>query len=507
MSDTSTRPDPPSPDRSRLSLVGQTLSGRYKVESLLGSGGMGSVYSVTHTAMRKRYALKILNEQTAQVPELVARFEREALAAAHLEHPNIAAAIDFGKTEDGAFYLVLEYLEGQRLRDALASGPLDVRRAMHITRQIAAALERSHQLGIIHRDLKPENVMLVSRQGDRDFVKVLDFGLAKVEKAEPGSDAPAQVLTRHGMVCGTPRYMAPEQCVGQPLDGRADLYALGLVLFEMLTGVHPFPDQDISRVIRHQLTTPTPALSKIAPGISVPASLEAIVQRLTHKQPDARFENATALLAALADVAEREGILPPELSSGAITPAPRPGSPATSADGSAQSVAPADVLSLHSVTEIQKTSGAGADAKTIHSIEIVSERPAGTPPPLAVPPSPPAATVPAIPAAATVPVIPAASQKPDDAKTAAALPKAAPEATRPAMAAATLAAFQAAKPADSTSEPAGSANAAANLPAPLRQLHSHLPPSLQSLPASIWLGVPLLCLTLVLFLLLRACGD
>lgn len=500
MSDTSTRPDPPSSDRSRLSLVGQTLSGRYRVESLLGSGGMGSVYSVTHTAMRKRYALKILNEQTAQVPELVARFEREALAAAHLEHPNIAAAIDFGKTEDGAFYLVLEYLEGQRLRDALASGPLDVRRALHITRQIAAALERSHQLGIIHRDLKPENVMLVSRQGDRDFVKVLDFGLAKVEKAEPGSDAPAQVLTRHGMVCGTPRYMAPEQCVGQPLDGRADLYALGLVLFEMLTGVHPFPDQDISRVIRHQLTTPTPALSKMAPGISVPASLEAIVQRLTHKQPDARYENATALLAALADVAEREGILPPELSSGAITPAPRPGSPATSADGSAQSVAAADVLSLHSVTEIQKTSGAGAaaDAKTIHSLEIVSERPVGTPPPLAAPKSAPDTTV---------PVIPAASQKPDEAKTVAALAKAAPEPTRPAMAAATLAAFQAAKPADRTSEPAGSANAAANLPAPLRQLHSHLPASLQSLPASIWLGVPLLCLTLVLFLLLRACGD
>jgi serine/threonine protein kinase len=502
MSDTSTRPDPPSPDRSRLSLVGQTLSGRYKVESLLGSGGMGSVYSVTHTAMRKRYALKILNEQTAQVPELVARFEREALAAAHLEHPNIAAAIDFGKTEDGAFYLVLEYLEGQRLRDALESGPLDVRRAMHITRQIAAALERSHQLGIIHRDLKPENVMLVSRQGDRDFVKVLDFGLAKVEKAEPGSDAPAQVLTRHGMVCGTPRYMAPEQCVGQPLDGRADLYALGLVLFEMLTGVHPFPDQDISRVIRHQLTTPTPALSKIAPNISVPASLEAVVQRLTHKQPDARYENATALLAALADVAEREGILPPELSSGAITPAPRPASPATSADGSAHSVAAADVLSLHSVTEIQKTSGAGAaaDAKTIHSLEIVAERPVGTPPPLAAPKSPPATTV---------PVIPAASQKPDEAKTVAALPKAAPEPTRPAMAAATLAAFQAAKPEDDASKPAGSADAAAaaNWPAPLRQLHSHLPPSLQSLPASIWLGVPLLCLTLVLFLLLRACGD
>lgn len=132
-------------------LVGSTILGRYKVESLLGSGGMGAVYLVQHIHMRKRYALKVLHAETSQVPELVARFEREAVASAHADHPNIALATDFGRSESGAFYLILEYLEGQRLRDTLAQGPLELRRAVHITRQVASALERSHELGIIHR--------------------------------------------------------------------------------------------------------------------------------------------------------------------------------------------------------------------------------------------------------------------------------------------------------------------------------------------------------------------
>jgi serine/threonine-protein kinase len=164
-------------------LIGTTIAGRYKVESLLGTGGMGAVFLVQHTLMRKRFALKMLHAETSQVPDMVARFEREAMASAHVNHPNIAIATDFGRAESGAFFLVLEYLEGQRLRDALAAGPLPVPRALHIFRQVASALERSHELGIIHRDLKPENIMLVSQQGDPDFVKVLDFGLAEVGSA------------------------------------------------------------------------------------------------------------------------------------------------------------------------------------------------------------------------------------------------------------------------------------------------------------------------------------
>lgn len=151
MSDPSSPTVPDVPSAGSSTLVGTTISGRYQVEKQLGEGGMGAVYLVQHTAMRKRFALKVLNSKTAQLPEMVARFEREAMAAAHVEHPNITVAVDFGKTDDGALYLVLEYLEGQRLRDAIA-GPLELRRALHIARQIASALERSHELGVIHRD-------------------------------------------------------------------------------------------------------------------------------------------------------------------------------------------------------------------------------------------------------------------------------------------------------------------------------------------------------------------
>jgi serine/threonine protein kinase len=327
-------------------VVGATISGRYKVEKMLGEGGMGAVYLVQHTAMRKRFALKVLNSQTAQMPEMVARFEREAMAAAHVEHPNITVAVDFGKTDDGALYLVLEYLEGHRLRDALAAGPLDIPRALHIARQIASALERSHELGIVHRDLKPENIMLVSRQGDRDFVKVLDFGLAKVANVEPGTDAPAQALTKVGTIFGTPKYMAPEQCVGGPVDGRSDLYALGLILFEMLTGVQAFSGKDALRTITLQLTAPTPSMRSVAPSVTVPASIEAVVKRLTEKQPESRYGSATEVLATLAQLVEKEGILPPAASVGAISP-----------------------LGLRTPGASDPSSG----VQTIHSVEMLSE--------------------------------------------------------------------------------------------------------------------------------------
>ncbi len=295
-------------------LVGTTIAGRYKVECLLGSGGVGSVYLVQHTHMHKRFALKILNADAAQDPEMVARFEREALATAHIEHPNITAAIDFGRADDVSFFLVLEYLEGQRLRDVLAAGPLRIRRALHIARQVASALESSHELGVIHRDLKPENIMLVTRQGDRDFVKVLDFGLAKVAAGmpEPGRGRPAEALSRQGIVYGTPRYMAPEQCVGGAIDARTDLYSLGLILYEMLTGASPFAEQDPLKLLRHQISTPIPPMATAAAGVAVPASLEAVVMRLTEKQAEKRYANAKETLAALAAVAEEEGILPPE---------------------------------------------------------------------------------------------------------------------------------------------------------------------------------------------------
>src|SRR6202012_136866 len=161
--------------------------GPYRLERLIGEGGMGAVYQAEHTHMRKRMAVKVLHAEMSRLPEVVARFEREAMAAAHIEHPNVAAATDFGKLEDGSFFLVLEYVEGRSLREAIAEGRLELGRALSIARQMASALGRAHSIGIVHRDLKPENIMLVARDGEADFVKVLDFGIAKVPVGELGT--------------------------------------------------------------------------------------------------------------------------------------------------------------------------------------------------------------------------------------------------------------------------------------------------------------------------------
>ncbi len=318
------------------SLVGSTLAGRYKIEALLGEGGMGAVYVAQHVGIRKRVAIKVLHPETSQNPELVARFEREAIAAAHVEHPHITAATDFGRADNGQFFLALEYLEGKRLRDVLGDGPMPPLRAIHIVEQVTEALERSHQLGVIHRDLKPENIMLVSRAGDPDFVKVLDFGLAKVVpagEARPEGLTGNKLVTQTGSIFGTPRYMPPEQCIGGITDGRSDLYSLGLVLYEMLAGTHPITAKSTLMIISHQLATATPPMKQIAPQVDVPAALEAIVMRLTEKQPDSRFASATELLAALK--AARD-----QLTTGSGSHKPSPVSAQSSSNVSANSSSP-----------------------------------------------------------------------------------------------------------------------------------------------------------------------
>src|SRR5688500_474935 len=218
--------------------LGTVLAERYRLHSLLGEGGMGKVYAAEHVLMKKRLAVKVLHRELTLVPEVVARFEREAMAAANIDHPNVAAATDFGRLADGSVFLVLEFVQGRSLREEIALGPMAVERALHIARQIGSGLRGAHLHGIVHRDLKPENIMLVEKEGDPDFVKVLDFGVAKV----PIGEVPTQgtPISRAGMVFGTPEYMAPEQALGEPVDGRADLYALGVMLFEMLAGERPF---------------------------------------------------------------------------------------------------------------------------------------------------------------------------------------------------------------------------------------------------------------------------
>jgi len=283
-------------------LIGQTISDRYKIERLLGEGGMGAVYQAEHTLMRKRMAIKVLHPEMTRLPEVVARFEREAMAAAHIDHPHVVTATDFGKLADGSFFLALEFVEGKSLREVIATGRLELGRALHVGRQIASALSRAHQLKIVHRDLKPENVMLVTRDGDPDFVKVLDFGIAKVQIGEltagdVGQAGPGQpVLTQAGMVYGTPEYMAPEQALGQPVDARADLYALGCILYEMLCGVRPFDAESKVALLGMQVTAPVPPMAQKAPDANVPPEVEALVKKLLAKEASDRTADAREVI-------------------------------------------------------------------------------------------------------------------------------------------------------------------------------------------------------------------
>jgi serine/threonine protein kinase len=284
--------------------IGTVLADRYRLNELVGEGGMGKVYSAEHIHMRKRVAVKVLHRELTTVPEVVARFEREAMAAANIDHPNVATATDFGKLTDGAVFLVLEFVQGKNLRDQIAGGPFEIPRALHIARQIAGALGAAHTQSIVHRDLKPENVMLIEKGGDPDFVKVLDFGIAKVPFDQIAKEAPADapksghVITRAGMVFGTPEYMAPEQALGQNVDGRADLYALGVILFEMITGGRPFTGDDKASILGQQLSKPPPRLADKL-GVTVPESVEQVVVRLLAKEVALRFQKAEEVADAI----------------------------------------------------------------------------------------------------------------------------------------------------------------------------------------------------------------
>ncbi|HEY8075595.1 MAG TPA: serine/threonine-protein kinase [Labilithrix sp.] len=316
------RPRPGGP----RALVGLTIGDRYRVEELIGEGGMGAVYRVQHTQLRKAMAVKVLHPEMTRLPEVVQRFENEAMAAAHIDHPHVVAATDFGKLDDGSFFLALEFVEGKTLREVIGEGRLELGRALHISTQIAAALSRAHSLKIVHRDLKPENVKLTLRNDDPDFVKVLDFGIAKVSLGElidgEPTDPKRPVLTQAGMVYGTPEYMAPEQALGQPVDARADLYALGIITYEMLTGLRPFEAESKVALLGMQVTAPVPKMADKCAEANVPPEVEQLVISLLAKEASARIADAKI-------VVDKLGVVMTQLASqGLIDPAyaPSPGS-------------------------------------------------------------------------------------------------------------------------------------------------------------------------------------
>jgi eukaryotic-like serine/threonine-protein kinase len=278
-------------------LLGRVISERYRVLGKLGEGGMGAVYLAEHVFIHKKLALKILAHDLARREELAARFLQEARAASRIGQENVIDISDFAQTPDGLVYFAMEYLEGSDLGVVLRQeGPLPWERTRAIIVQICKALRAAHAQGIVHRDLKPENIFLIEREGRRDFVKLLDFGIAKVSGG-PGEEGPR--LTRTGMIFGTPEYMAPEQAEGKPADHRVDIYAVGCVMFHCLTGSSPFQAESFMAMLTKHLLEPAVAPSQRRPDLGIPPAVDAIVLKALQKDREKRWDSVEQLMGAL----------------------------------------------------------------------------------------------------------------------------------------------------------------------------------------------------------------
>jgi serine/threonine protein kinase len=297
------RAETPKPLEEGSRMVGALLSGRYQIKRLCGEGGMGRVYEAEHIEIGKRVAIKVLHPAYSRTPDLVERFRREARAASRIEHPNVVNVTDFGTTADGSLFFVMEYIEGIELGLLIhREGPLSTLRALRIVEQMCEALQAAHDVGVIHRDLKPENILLLGAGGPgrsstsgtnpgvdlreaSEFVKVLDFGIAKTAEIE-GQSRRGKRLTRPGVAMGTPEYMAPEQAAGHPADPRSDIYAVGSIMYEMLTGRTPYEGDNVMEVLHKKANEPPPPLGEVRPGL--PPAMVALVERAMARVPEER---------------------------------------------------------------------------------------------------------------------------------------------------------------------------------------------------------------------------
>lgn len=275
---------------------------------------MGCVYLAEHISIRRPLALKLLHPDVEGIDEVNQRFEREAFAIGRVDHPNCVNVSDFGKLQDGTLYMVLELLDGVLLSDLLdRERRVSWERTLHIGRHVLSALDYAHDAGIIHRDIKPENVILVDQDGDHDFAKILDFGIAKLrDDAHPDEDTGIMTndakLTQHGVTIGTPTYIAPEQAYGQPIDGRADLYALSVMLYEMITGLPPFDADEVGTLLRMHVSHEVPPFEEVAPEVDVPEAVEELIRKGLAKQPDNRIPSAKAYIRRIDQIIEEEEV-------------------------------------------------------------------------------------------------------------------------------------------------------------------------------------------------------
>ncbi len=280
------RPDDP--------LIDSTLAGKYAIEKLIKRGGMGSVYEGKHVLMDKRVAIKVLRPSLALDDHVVARFSREAKAASRISHPHAVTVTDFGEDENGVVFLVMEYLDGQTLKDIIKSeSPMPLPRVVEIIRQVGGALDAAHSQGVVHRDLKSDNIMLSQTNGG-DWAKVLDFGIAKIQQPEGARDID---ITAPNLVIGTPQYMSPEQCSqAEAIDARSDVYSLGIIAYEMLAGHVPFRGESPTVIMMKQVQEAPPSILQDRPEL--PAAMGRVIEKSLAKQPADRFQTASEFVAA-----------------------------------------------------------------------------------------------------------------------------------------------------------------------------------------------------------------
>jgi eukaryotic-like serine/threonine-protein kinase len=384
--------------------LGTLLAGKYRLDSLLGRGGMGAVYKATHVMLGRPVAVKMIKPDLVGSPEMVRRFQREARAATSLDHPHIVRVYDLGETDDGTLYIAMEFVEGATLKDAIRSGgPMAPERIARFAAMVASALSTAHRQHVVHRDLKPQNLVLTTNSEGQESLKLLDFGIAKT--FEDG----ATQLTAAGYALGTPHYMAPEQATGKEIDGRADIYALGVIVYEMLVGDVPFNDSSTPAILIKHMTEPPEPPSRRRPGIH--PALEAIALTCLEKDPQRRYQSASDVTAALRDA------FPNEVPS--ATRDTGLGAAAASATDAATLVTPSPPTAVPPVTSAAPPGvGTAAPPQQEAAVPAAPAAAEAVPPPRppvpapAPAPPPPPATRPTMAAAVEPPVAAAATSTP-----------------------------------------------------------------------------------------------